>query len=212
MEVEVKYAIPSEEVLETIWSDRELTAMSDFTSAERLPFYAVYYDTADGMLAENRTTLRIRAEGDTAFMTMKWDSVARGALHRREEVNIPVSRENCFNGVPFDLLKQSPKGAEIVELLGDTPLNGIIKMRFVRSRKRLNFEGNKIELALDCGEILTDAGICPILEMELEHYAGPSEESVEALGKILAEKYSLQPELRSKYSRGLALLNESKEG
>ena len=211
MEVEVKYALPSEETLESIWNDSILEEISDMMSSERLPFLAVYYDTKNMALRNARYTLRARSEGDTAFATVKWGGASEGALHRREEINVAIDVEKVGQAPDIQIFKGSSAYRELRQLTRGRKLQPILTMDFTRSRRRLNYMGNIIELALDKGKIITENGTAPILEMELEHYAGPDEDSVRELGRRIAEKYGLTEESRSKYSRGLMLLSVNKD-
>ena len=208
MEVEVKYALPSEDVLESIWNDSELEQISDMMSSERLPFLAVYYDTKNMALRHAHYTLRARSEGNTAFATVKWGGATQGALHKREEINVAIDAEKVKEAPNVQLFNGSVAYEELKKLTENAVLQPILTMEFTRSRRRLTYKDNIIELALDIGKIVTDNGSAPILEMELEHYAGPNEDSVNELGQRLAEKYGLTEESRSKFSRGMQLLTE----
>ena len=208
MEVEVKYAVPSSEVIDRIWNDRTIINISDPATLEKVPLFAVYYDTEDKSLRKRHYTIRARSEGPAAFATVKWGGSSSGAMHKREEINIPIDPQKIIEAPSVDLFAGSAAYKDLKELTDGKPLVPVLVMRFTRSRMRLTFEGNIIELALDLGNIETANGSTPICEMELEHFAGPNENSVKKLGDHIAEKYSLRPEPRSKYSRGLALLDQ----
>ena len=205
MEIEVKYAVPSDETVSDILTDSfwEEYAKDEF---ETVPLRAVYYDTEDRALRKLKITLRVRSEGPTAFATVKWDGSTVGALHAREEVNIPVEIEKASEIPDTSLFEETPIGNVIKEAAELSPLVPILTMQFNRSRRRLVYDRNVIELAMDRGDIVTPCGTAPILELELEHYAGPDPLAVLELGEIVAERYGLTLEPRSKYSRGLALL------
>ena len=205
MEIEVKYALPSEDLIEAIWNDEELSAMTENGTSEILPFHAVYYDTEDRVLRAAKLTLRVRSEGDTAFATMKWGGSSRKGLHRRQEVNVPLSAELADCPPSPALFAGTEKGEELSALCEGRQLVPAVDMQFTRRRRRICYEGNVLELALDCGVMTGPKGVLPILEMELEHYEGPDPKSVKKLGDELAAKYGLIPENRSKYSRGLTL-------
>ena len=206
MEVEVKYALPSPQILESIWKDPFVSELSDEETAEVLPFAAFYYDTPDGALRNRHFTLRARSEGSSAFATVKWDGTHDGPLSRRQEINVPVDAAHIKEAPSVEIFKGSDAYEALKELTADRELVPVVSMHFTRCRKRLTYEGNLIELALDEGRIETANGYAPILEMELEHYAGPDEESVRKLGAVIAQRWKLEPELRSKYSKGLAMI------
>ena len=60
-------------------------------------------------------------------------------------------------------------------------------------------------LSVDEGEIKTLNGDIPILELEIELYAGDKDDMI-ALGRKLEEKYHLKRGNRSKFQCGLELL------
>ena len=206
MEVEVKYALRSSLVLESIWEDPKIAELSDPDTAETLPFTAFYFDTPSADLRNRHFTLRARSEGSPAFATVKWDGSHDGPLSRRQEINVPVDADRIQEAPSVELFRGSDAYGIMKELIGDQELVPVVRMYFSRSRKRLTYEGNLIELALDEGRIETENGSVPILEMELEHYAGPDEGSVKELGASIAQRWELEPELRSKYTRGIEML------
>ena len=209
MEIEVKYALPSPQILEAIWTDPKISALADPSSEERLPFNAVYYDTPALDLRRSRFTLRQRSEGSTAFATVKWGGSHEGPLSRRQEINVPVDPQHIADAPSADLFRGSDVYGRLKDLIRNQELIPVLRVFYTRSRKRLTFEGNVMELALDEGSVETGFGNVPILELELEHYAGPDEDSVQKLGARIAAEYGLEPELRSKYSRGIKLIEEN---
>lgn len=51
---------------------------------------ATYFDTDDFDLSRNDMAYRIRCEDDNLIACLKWGGKNEGALHTREEINIPV--------------------------------------------------------------------------------------------------------------------------
>ncbi|MBQ2311921.1 MAG: CYTH domain-containing protein [Firmicutes bacterium] len=211
MEIEVKYAVPSPETVSEILADSFWDEYAKDEETETVPLRAIYYDTEDRSLSKLGITLRVRSEGSTAFCTAKWGGTVKGAVHAREEVNIPVPVEKASEVPDVSILSATPIASTLKEAAEKSPLVPLLEMKFDRSRRRLIYDRNVIELAVDRGEIITPYGTVPILELELEHYAGPDPLAVLELGEIVAEKYGLTLEPRSKYSRGLQLLKDSPE-
>ncbi len=205
MELEMKYAIPSKEMADEIWNDPQLARITDSAEPETVVMKAVYFDTEDGALRENNVTLRVRAEGESAYATLKWGGSAQDGLHERQEINIPVSGEEAFINPPVGLFQESQDGQDLIALLSGRPLRNLLETRFLRRRKRLVCGESLMEMAVDTGTIVTDRGTAPILELELELFAGEKKDLLETGGRI-AERYGLQPENRSKFARGIALL------
>ena len=84
MEIETKYIIPERETADKLWEDKFLVSMEEEGSRETLYMKAVYFDTEDSLLAKNDIALRVRAENETIFATLKWSGKNEGALHTRE--------------------------------------------------------------------------------------------------------------------------------
>ena len=211
MEQELKYAIPDKDTSDRLWAEALESEYTDADSAETLVMKAVYFDTEDGILSDNNVTFRVRAEGENAFATLKWGGSSSGGFHERQEINVPVSGETCFIQPPTDLFKASVEGMQLMQLLGDKPLVNTLEMRFLRRRVKLHYSGSVMELAVDSGSIITDKGEVPILEAEIELYAG-NEKDVLTVGEHIAETYGLVPEDRSKFARGITFLRGEGSG
>ena len=110
-----------------------------------------------------------------------------------------------FIDSPKELFKESEDGKVLLDLIGDEPLVNLLEMRYLRSRCRLSYGASIMELAIDTGSIITDKGEVPIMELEIELYAGDPKD-IRDFGQRLQEKYKLAPEDRSKLVRGLTLL------
>jgi len=208
MELEVKYMIPDKETADAIWNDPMVHELADVSSIEKVVMKAVYFDTEDRDLSSNNVTMRVRAEGERTFGTLKWGGSIRNGFAERMEVNVPVSGEEVFIAPPIDLFKESEDGIDLIELIRGKDLISLLETRFLRKRLRLSYGDSVMELAVDTGDIVTDAGNAPILEMEIELFAGDVKDVIE-LGEKLAEKYKLEPGKKSKFSRGLALLQSA---
>ena len=204
VEIELKYTIPDKNTAEIIWKDLDLLKMEETDSRESLTFKAAYFDTSDKMLSQNDIAFRVRIEGSRAIASLKWNGKTDGALHTREEINVPIDGEACLMNPNVTLFKESDIGIKLIELVGDKPLVNVMESGFLRRRLRVDTENSIIEVSIDVGEITTDSGSVPICELELELFSGNQEDLLK-LGNKLAERYSLVPEVRSKYARGLML-------
>ena len=205
MEVEMKYSIGNKEIAESIWADEYLMTIEEDNTREKVFMKAVYFDTPDYILCKNDITFRVRMENDRIIATLKWRGKSEGAMHQREEINVPVTDEACFISPNPSIFKESKIGQEVIELIGETELYSIIETRFLRSRFRVDTKETIIEVSIDQGEIITENGQDPILEMELEIFSG-NEEVLKELGHEISGKYGLHEEERSKYARGKNML------
>ena len=206
IEVELKYIIPDKNEAENIWQDADLVKMEEDNSREKLSFKASYFDTEDSILAKNNIAFRVRIEGSRSIASLKWNGTSEGALHTREEINVPIDDEACLIMPNPALFKESEIGAELISLIAEKPLVNVMEVGFLRRRVRVDTGNSIIEVSIDTGDIITDQGTLPICELELELFSGSRDELIE-LGNKLAERYSLVPEELSKYARGLMLAN-----
>ena len=187
-----------------------------------IPMDAVYYDTEDRALRDIHVVYRIRTEGDQTVLTVKYgrgsDKSNKG-LYRRQEDNIVVSPD--FREKPgIDVLEEIPVykymdkavGGQYSDLLGVMlPLKKLlplIEMQFTRRELDVPFgEGGMAVVSYDDGIIAAGGREERISEVEIELKEG-SEAGFIEFSQEIAEKYGLTPGFKSKYSRGIKLLNE----
>ena len=205
MELEMKYMIPDKETAEALWNDEQIFSLSDSASRKKIVMKAVYFDTPDGVLSQNNIAMRVRSENGSMIATLKLGGTVQNGFHSREEINIPVPGENAFITTPKDIFNESEEGRMVSGLIGDRPLINLLETRYLRSQMRLSYGSSIIEMAIDTGSIVTDKGELPIMELELELYAGDPED-IKALGARLAERFGLIEGNESKLKRGLDLI------
>lgn len=207
MEIELKYSIEDDSIIRSIMEDRILTSIEKKNSRETLAMHAVYFDTADGDLRKNHIAFRIRLEGSRYIATLKRRSTAEAGLHRREEINAPVTDHDFIENPSISIFSGDELIDDISAEIKDRKLIPVIEMNFAREEFRIDYKGSIMEVSVDQGDIITANGACPICELEIELYSG-SEEDLVKLGKQLQKSYDLKEENISKYARGLALLGE----
>ena len=210
MEIEMKYGIGDKEIARSIWEDEYLLSIEEKDSRERVYMKASYFDTDDDILSKHDIAFRVRMEGSRIVASLKWNGESVEGLHTREEINVPVNDETCFIMPSPEIFKESDIGRDMIALVDGKPLHSLLETRFLRSRMRVDTGKSICEVAIDEGEIVTDFGTLPICELEIELFTG-DQEDVLKMGKNLAEKYGLTAENRSKYARGLTLLEEAKQ-
>ncbi len=208
MEIEMKYGIGDRETAKDLWEDEYLLGMEEKDSRENVYMKAAYFDTDDYILSKNDIAFRVRMEGSRIVASLKWKGDSVDGLHTREEINVPVTDEACFIMPDPEIFKESDIGRDMIALVGGKPLHSLLETRFLRSRMRIDTGKSICEVAIDEGEIVTDYGNLPICELEIELFSG-DQEDIRRLGDSLAEKYGLTIENRSKYARGLTLLEDA---
>lgn len=206
MEIELKYKIPAGVIAEDIWKDKIFSDMEEAGSREEICLDARYFDTDDCDLAENEIAYRIRREGERIVAALKWKGHSDGALHVREEINVPVMSDEA----DISVFNESEIGRELTNIVGRKQVKCFLETKFHRRRFRIDTGTGIFELSVDTGRIVTDYGEEPISEVEIELFSGEKEELLE-LGKRLQNKYQLETEESSKYARGIEIIRRNKK-
>lgn len=209
MEIELKLAIKDKALAEAIWEDDYLREIGDVDSRETVYMKAAYFDTEQYTLSNHDIAFRVRMEGNRVVASLKWNGTSEGGLHAREEINVPMDDPACFLQPSADIFKESDAGQAVMELLGEEPLHNLLEIHFLRRRLRVDTGRSILELAIDTGEIITNYGTLPILELEVELFSGEVED-VKIIGQTLMDRFDLFPLQESKYARGLKLITPQK--
>ena len=208
MEIELKYKLDSNEQAETILADPWILAHAEVAECETLRMKAAYFDTEDRTLIRHNIAFRIRSEGERTVATLKWrdDDDGISGLYIRSEINIPVSDQCCYFAPDPSIFNESSEGKDLLEIIGENPLLNILDMIFTRKLMRIDYEQSILEFAFDEGVIVAGAKSIPFRELEIELYSGNKEDLL-AVGEKIAKEYGLKPELKTKFARGVELLN-----
>ena len=208
MEIELKYRVDSPAQYEQILKDSWIDNHAESEGREIVRMKAAYFDTEDHALINHNIALRIRSEGDRTLATLKWrdDDEGISGLYIRSEINIPVTDPTCFFHPDPGLFKESAEGKDLLDIIDGKPLINVFDIIFTRNRIRIDYEQSILELALDEGVIVAGAKSIQLRELELEIYSGNKEDLL-AVGKKIAGKYGLKPELKTKFTRGVELLD-----
>ncbi|MEQ9491055.1 MAG: CHAD domain-containing protein [Alphaproteobacteria bacterium] len=202
-EVEVKLSLPPEQAN----SFRRSTLLRDHkvARAQTAQLISTYFDTPSLGLRRNGMALRIRQAGGLREQTLKWSNKPSSGLQSRTEFNTPIEAD-----VPdFGVLKE----AGMRDMLSATGSIKKIAPVFATDVKRttwlLDFNGSRIEVALDEGEIRSDDRVEPISEIELELKDGEPVALID-LAILIAGRLNVCPAVDSKAGRGYALFDNEK--
>ena len=211
MEIELKYKVESVEKYEKILSDMWVRSHAEFAEPEVVRMKAAYFDTEDHTLIRHNVAFRIRSEGDRTLATLKWcdDDESVSGLYIRSEINIPVVDQACFFHPDPSIFNESTEGKDLLDLIDERPLSNVFDMIFTRKRFRIDYGQSILELALDDGVIVAGDESTAIRELEIEIYSGNKEDLL-VVGKKIADRYNLVPELKTKFARGVELLHNKK--
>lgn len=163
-----------------------------FRDFHRIQMETTYYDTADGLLAAGKMTLRLRRENEACICTLKTPlpDGSRGEW------------ECTADSIEEGMQKLMDLGApQLLQGLSPIPVCGA---RFLRMAAQIPTADGTAELALDAGVLLGGGREIPLCEVELELKSG-SDRALELLSAQLAAQYGLTPEPRSKFLRASLL-------
>lgn len=165
---------------------------------------AAYYDTEDFRLRRQKSSFRVRQEGDRFIQTLKAPSSTGGALDRHEWSNQVPSMEAHPDWVI------EPDARARLGYFKPGELVEAFRTEIDRETCVLNFADERggdavIELAFDLGRIVTPSRVMPLAEVELELLKGKPAQLF-ALARRLLDTAPFQVETRSKAARAYTLV------
>ena len=135
MEIELKVQNTYCRKLQMISGKTNFFLLRKKRGQEKKPhFNARYFDTPDFDLAKNDMAYRVRKEGCRWVAALKWKGHSEGALHMREEINVPVNDDKAAP----EVFGESEIGAELMRVIGEKPLYSMLETRFHRRRFRID--------------------------------------------------------------------------
>jgi triphosphatase len=177
------------------------TAQGEFHSE---PLVSVYYDTPQLDLKRQGITLRLRQQGSQWIQTVKAAGKVAAGLHERAEEEWETE-ENLLN---FAALRDS----QMRDFFADEQIRGALRPLFItevtRTSALLAFaNGDRVEVAVDQGEIRVGEQMLPVCEVELERKAGRASRVFEVALSI-QDTIPLEVENVSKAERGYHLATQ----
>lgn len=165
-------------------------------------------DTAGRALARGRHTLRVRRDGGQTLLTLKAPGQVDGAIHSREEIEVPIAAE--LRDTPERW--PEPIAGPLRALVGDEPLAPLFQVRNRRRSWNVLRDGRRVaEIALDRGRIEAGGRHVAFHELEIELKDDGGDEDLAAIVDRLLAALPLEPEPASKSARGMALLRDESE-
>lgn len=199
-ETELKLRLTDPAMYDQLISDPHLTGMCAPGSLKTADYDSTYYDTDDRRLLASGLVLRLRNTGAGYVATVKDSGAVAGGLHIRGEWNKSLENGEFSIGAFSDL----PVGEKLADIVGEKALHPLMQTVFKRVSLDLQADKGCIEFAADKGEIIADGKRLPFCEVELELKSG-CDSGLLMLGALLAERYPLAVEEKSKFERGLIL-------
>lgn len=199
-EIELKLLLSKEALERLLTLDFMVQAVREGSRRVR-HLVSTYYDTQELTLKEHGIAYRVRDKGDGSFeATVKTQKQSAGGLSERLELNLPLAEAQpvldgfAALGLGFELSELAPGGVQ-----------ALFTVDVQRITYILDYAGAVCELAIDKGAIRCGEKSDSIDEVEIELLEGEVQALLE-LKERIAAAVTLRAEERSKFARGLALL------
>lgn len=199
-EIELKLLLSKEDLERLLTLDFMVQAVREGSRKVR-HLVSTYYDTQELTLKEHGIAYRVRDKGDGSFeATVKTQKQSAGGLSERMELNLPLAEAQpvldgfAALGLGFELSELAPGGVQ-----------ALFTVDVQRITYILDYAGAVCELAIDKGAIRCGEKSDSIDEVEIELLEGEVQALLE-LKERIAAAVTLRAEERSKFARGLALL------
>ena len=199
-EIELKLLLSKEDLERLLTLDFMVQAVREGSRRVR-HLVSTYYDTQELTLKEHGIAYRVRDKGDGSFeVTVKTQKQSAGGLSERLELNLPLAEAQpvldgfAALGLGFELSELAPCGVQ-----------ALFTVDVQRITYILDYAGAVCELAIDKGAIRCGEKSDSIDEVEIELLEGEVQALLE-LKERIAAAVTLRAEERSKFARGLALL------
>ena len=196
MEIEAKFSVPDAGSYQRLQTVDELAGL--VLSAGRLKEVRdTYLDTPERLLLSAGYACRRRDQDGDVLITLKGMRTAKGAIHRREEMEIALpSYRPPQEWLPSDVRDL------VLTLIGDQPLAPLFVLHQKRFLRQLQQSDRVVaELSLDEVQLEAQSAKQTYLEVEVELRPGGSEEELVAISALLQDRWKLKPQLRSKFER-----------
>lgn len=164
------------------------------STPEHIQMDAVYFDTADRMLREQRIGMRLRQENGKSVFCVKTGGKVVNGLHTHAEYEYPA--DTLAEG-----LSLLPKELSMLRRDDYIPICGT---HIHRTVVVLSFSDFTAELTFDEGELEGSGNFAPLSEIECEQKSGDPA-AFDTFGSVLAAEFALKAEPLSKLARALAL-------
>jgi inorganic triphosphatase YgiF len=203
MEIEAKFALPDRIVFERLL---QIGALAGFSlgAPQRQVLHDHYLDTAEGAFLRGGYACRVRLDGEGGrLLTLKSLTPAEGAWHERDELEVWLPPDGSL-----DIAGWPPGAATALasQLSAGQPLVLLFEVRQERYQRLAAAAGSPapaVELSIDATRFGVDAP-SELLGVEAELLPAGDVGDLRAIADELQHGWGLQPEMLSKFERGLA--------
>ena len=194
MEIELKLALPPRHAPRI----RRHPVLDGIKPAKK-NLHSIYFDTPGFDLMRHGIALRVRRVGFHWVQTLKAEAHAVGAMSTRPDWDMAVA-----GGASPDFAVLPPDALALLHGIDLERISPVFATEFQRTAWQVERGDDKVELALDIGEIRVGEARQPLSEIEIE-LKGGAPDFLFDLAKQLLDVVALGIEPRSKAERGYAL-------
>jgi CHAD domain-containing protein len=206
MEVEAKFSLPDIESLHRLQVTTRLAGFP-LGKGQTHVVFDTYVDTPERKVLSGGYSCRFRLEDEGVRLTLKGVGGTRGAIHKRQEMEIMLPAIQPPEEWPAGSLRDY-----VLHLTGGDPLHPLIELHQTRVVRPVRWQGQVIaNLSLDEVQVSSGGTEQVYYEMEVELTSIGSEEQLANIVDSLQQKWNLRPESLSKFERALILLNYKSE-
>ncbi|HXQ96461.1 MAG TPA: CHAD domain-containing protein, partial [Candidatus Acidoferrales bacterium] len=198
-ELELKFDVADRAALRPLLDSPEIAGLSGGEWRETF-VEDRYVDTRDGLVGRHGYAARLRERGDRTILGLKSLTPARGALHRREELEAPAA-----GGLDPAAWPPSEARSLLLEASAGEPLEELFVVRQHRRVRVIQGPGGTVELSADEVEVIRDGkplAMFPVLEAELRD---GDEAILGRLSRAIRKTGAVRPSSRSKFEAAAAL-------
>jgi inorganic triphosphatase YgiF len=205
MEIEAKFRVEDSAVFENLLAIRSLGPYAFEVVPEEEIQQNTYFDTEDGRIRLAHHALRVRTIGNKMIASFKGPTRIVDAVHKRNEWEVEIGGDPSPAFWP-----PSEARTRALAMVGTERLQPIVQIHTVRHHIRVILNGSPIaDLCLDEGTISTEGRRIPFRELEIESAPEASRSEFDALVNRIESEQKLVAEPKSKFARGLELLDNA---
>ncbi len=160
----------------------------------------VYFDTPELDLHQRKIALRLRRVGGKWLQTLKDGGSVKAGLHQRDEWEVPVPTAKLDLSGLNELLSNDAVTVSMCE-----KLRPLFTTDFYRTSQLIDWQGARIEVCMDHGEIRTEHSCASFSEVELELKLGETQQLYK-LAEAMLVIVPFELESVSKAEKGFLLL------
>lgn len=203
MEIEAKFAVPDEATWLKLQTVEQIAGYA-LSTGKTKQVHDTFVDTPDRSILASRHVCRQREVDGQIVMTLKSGQTVEGAVHRREELEITLEREQPIGQWPPSEIRD-----RLLSIVGDVALGPLFDQRQTRIIRWATHADRVVaEMSVDHVELSLNDQEQSYFEVEFELKEAGTEDDLAVISACLQNEWRLQPEQRSKFSRALALASK----